>query len=178
MSIHEGIATNMPSGSLGSHKPQRAIKPDAQAFDEVRIVTVPRYKQSGLSGDEWRISTRIEFWRKGCLVHEEHWGRIEGACAAVGYFYQKAKDDGKGFYAGENNAEGNPLCDQEGCSALATVTYKLKRGYDKEGNERPFMSSGEIRCFCDRHKVRGDCGLEDADNNYEVVRPGNGVHTS
>lgn len=25
-------------------------RPDAQAFDEVRIVTIPRYKESGLSG--------------------------------------------------------------------------------------------------------------------------------
>ncbi len=43
----------------------RALKPDAQAFDEVRIRTVPRWKESGLSGDEWRISATVEFWRKG-----------------------------------------------------------------------------------------------------------------
>lgn len=40
------------------------LRPDAQAFDEVRIVTVPRYKQSGLSGDEWRISAAIRLYRK------------------------------------------------------------------------------------------------------------------
>jgi hypothetical protein len=166
---NEGTASDMPSGSLGSRGPYRALKPDAQAFDEVRIVTVPRYKESGLSGYEWRISARIEFWRKGRLVHEERWGRVEGACAAVGYFYQKATDDGKAFFAGENDAEGNPICDQEGCSNPATVTYKLKQGFDRSGQPRSLMSGGEIRCFCDRHKVRGDCGREDGDDNYEIV---------
>ena len=49
-------------------KPSRALKPDAQAFDEVRIVTVPRYKRSDLSGDEWRISAEIQFYRNGVLI--------------------------------------------------------------------------------------------------------------
>jgi hypothetical protein len=43
----------------------RAQKPDAQAFDEVRIKTVPRYKTSGLSGDEWRISATIQLMLSG-----------------------------------------------------------------------------------------------------------------
>ena len=159
--------------SIGE-KIHRALKPDAQAFDEVRIVTVPRYKESGLSGDEWRISARIEFYRKGRLVHSEGWGRVEGACAAVGYFFQKATDDGKAMFAGENNADGRPLCDQEGCAQLATVAYRLKKGFNRDGSERRLIASlgndgGEYRCFCERHKTRGNCGLEDADNNYEPM---------
>ena len=31
--------------------------PDDEWYDEVRIVTVPRYKTSGLSGDEWRFTS-------------------------------------------------------------------------------------------------------------------------
>lgn len=46
-------------------KARRALRPDAQACDEIRIYTVPRYKTSGLSGDEWRISAVTEFYRKG-----------------------------------------------------------------------------------------------------------------
>jgi hypothetical protein len=49
----------------------RAYKVDAQAFDEIRIITVPRYKTSGLSGDEWRISATIQFYRNGTLQHCE-----------------------------------------------------------------------------------------------------------
>gem|GEM_PF-6705725 len=45
-------------------KDRYALRPDAQAFDEIRIVTVPRYKTSGLSGDEWRISAMIQFFAK------------------------------------------------------------------------------------------------------------------
>lgn len=41
-----------------------ALRPDAQAFDEIRIVTVPRYKQSGLSGDEWRIHAEAPSWSR------------------------------------------------------------------------------------------------------------------
>jgi len=58
-------------------KQQRALRPDAQAFDEVRIVTVPRYKTSGMSGDEWRISATIQFMRKGRIVHERGISSVE-----------------------------------------------------------------------------------------------------
>lgn len=43
------------------NKVSKAYRPDAQAFDEVRITTVPRWKESELSGDEWRISAKMEF---------------------------------------------------------------------------------------------------------------------
>jgi hypothetical protein len=33
-----------------------------QNVDEVRIATIPRYKTSDISGDEWRISAKIEFF--------------------------------------------------------------------------------------------------------------------
>jgi hypothetical protein len=145
-----------------------ALKPDAQGFDEVRIVTVPRFKESELSGDEWRISARVELWRKGRKIHEEGWGRnVEAALMAVGYLWLKAIDDGKAMFAGEDG-----LCDQEGCGNPATVTYILKKGFNRDGSKRRLFSTGEYRQFCDRHKHRGDCGLEDADNNYEPVPAG------
>lgn len=150
-------------------KPSRALKPDAQAFDEVRIVTVPRFKESGLSGDEWRISAKIEFWRKGRLVHEEGWGRnVETALMAAGYHFLAACDNGHAFFAGEDR-DGNAVCDQEGCSTLATVSGRLKKGFTREGSERRLYQGGEYRCFCDRHKHRGDSSLEDSDDNYEFA---------
>ena len=56
------------------------IPPDRQAFDEIRIKTEPRYKQSGLSGDEWRISGKIEFMYKGEVVFETYpttWSKMD-----------------------------------------------------------------------------------------------------
>ncbi len=140
---------------------RRAIKPDAQPFDEIRFVTTPRYKESGLSGDEWRISITIEFYRNGVKVHES--GGLSKMETAMGFAYAefcKACDDGMGLYAGDEN-----FCDQEGCSNEATVKYFLKKKYNNDGSEAK-MFGKEYRLFCDRHKTRGDCALEDADYNY------------
>jgi hypothetical protein len=146
------------------NEPWRALKPDAQAFDEVRIITVPRYKQSGLSGNEWRISASIQLWRKGKMIVERGARDIEAACMFVGAFYLDSCDNGLAFFGGEDD-----ICDQEGCSQSATVTYRLKAQYCREGH-RTEPHQLTIRKFCDRHKTRGDGALEDADDNYEVVK--------
>ena len=80
----------------------RAVKPDAQAFDEIRIITVPRYKTSGMSGDEWRISARIEFMRNGQVVNTEGGIRnVETAARHLSYLFDVATDNGQGYFAGE-----------------------------------------------------------------------------
>jgi len=147
---------------LGS-KPGRALRPDAQAFDEVRITTVPRYKRSGLSGDEWRISAKIELLRKGRVIVEEYAGTVQAATAMLPGLFLKAIDDGRAWFAGEGD-----FCDQEGCSEPATVTYRLRKSYCMEGHPSDPLSP-LFRRFCQRHAKRGDCGLEDADANYESV---------
>lgn len=137
-----------------------ALRPDAQAFDEVRIVTVPRYKTSGLSGDEWRISARVGFYRKGSLCHETSFSSIEYACGYLYAEYNNAISNGKAYFGGDGIH-----CDQEGCSKPKTVTYRLLSQFCREGHEtRPLAPT--YRHFCDEHKRRGDCGLDDADRNY------------
>lgn len=147
--------------------PHRAIRPDAQAFDEIRITTVPRYKTSGLSGDEWRISARVQFFRKGIVVHESGGARdVETACRFLAYDHARACDDGNAYFAGIDD-----FCDQEGCAEQATVTYRLKEEFARK---RPTEWHGPPRVethrrFCRRHSRRGDCGFEDSDANYELV---------
>jgi hypothetical protein len=76
--------------------------------------------------------------------------------------------------AGEQGAsphgELSRLCCQPGCKApLASVYRRLKdycRRCGEEGRE-PFRP--EHRGFCLAHLRRGDCALDDADSNYEVV---------
>jgi hypothetical protein len=113
-----------------------------------------------MSGDEWRISAQIEFYRKGKVVHTEGAGNIDYACQMLNAHHIRAIEKGAANYAGEGD-----FCDQEGCEALAEVTYRLKNEYCRDGHatdpHRP-----TIRRFCNRHKTRGDCGLEDADDNY------------
>ena len=141
----------------------RALRPDAQAFDEIRIVTVPRYKESEMSGDEWRISASVEFYRKGEVKHVSGpWRDVETAAKFLAYLHANACDEGKAYYAGEGD-----FCDQEGCSAKATATYRLKQRYCREGHASE--PRGDFRRFCDRHKTRGDCGLEDSDSNYDRI---------
>src|SRR5881397_4405734 len=143
---------------------RRALKPDAQAFDEIRIITVPRFKDSELSGSEWRISARVELWRKGKRILEDQFGNVKAAVTCLGAIYLRALDDGNGCFVGEDD-----LCDQEGCSEQATVFYRVINKYCNE----PYIHKGtppdnpEYRAFCERHSVRGDSSFDDSDKNYE-----------
>ena len=145
-----------------------ALRPDAQGFDEIRIVTAPRYKTSGLSGDEWRIHAEIQLWRKGKMVHTAGCRNVEVACGMVYSELMRAQDDGKGYFAGDG-----VHCDQEGCKELATLRYRVIKdmcaGPGMCGRQKPDYGRVQYRHFCEQHKTRGDCGLDDADSNYERV---------
>lgn len=144
-------------------KPWNALRPDAQAFDEVRIVTVPRFKESYLSGDEWRISAEIQLWRKGTMEFSQGFRNVETACAALGYVWMTAIDNGKAYYAGDG-----VTCDQEGCKEQAAVRYRMKHEYCREGHpSTPHRPT--YRHFCARHMDRGDSSLNDGMHNYEEV---------
>lgn len=142
------------------------LRPDAQAFDEVRIITVPRYKESGLSGDEWRISASIQLWRKGEMIAERGCRDVEAAVMLLGGFWLESIDNALGHFGGDG-----VKCDQEGCAQPATVRYLKHAAYCREGH-RTETSRPTYRHFCERHKVRGDCGMDDADRNYTAVNSG------
>ena len=135
---------------------------DDELFDEIRITTIPRYKTSGLSGDEWRTSALVEFFRKGeVLFKDQRLANLETAVSFLGYLWIKAGEE----LFGSNY---DTLCCQPGCSEVAIVIYRLKKTYCNEGHEStpPFPT---FRQFCKRHALRGECGLEDADNNYDLI---------
>jgi len=142
----------------------RAYRPDAQAFDEVRIITVPRYKQSGMSGDEWRISATMQFMRNGIVGHEVSFRDVEACLKFASAEHAKACDNGKAYFAGEEG-----YCDQEGCHEKPTVFYELKKRYCREGHESEPIGV-EVRAFCDKHSKRGDCRLDDADVKYKPFK--------
>jgi len=142
-------------------KKGNALRPDAQAFDEIRIVTVPRFKQSGLSGDEWRIHAEAQFYRKGRLIFSEGCRNVQTACGLLYGWYVRACDDGKGYFAGDG-----VTCDQEGCHEPATVCYRRKHAYCDRGHKSDPSDVALYRHFCERHRERGDCAFDDADANY------------
>lgn len=143
-----------------------AYRPNAQAFDEIRIRTIPRYKQSHLSGDEWRISAVAMFYRNGELLHEsDSCGTVQDVVHRLTALMDKACEENS-YYAGEKD-----WCDQEGCSAKATIWYKRKHQHCQScGDKRGTALERDHRKFCEKHKIRGDCGLDDADRNYVLVK--------
>lgn len=135
---------------------------DDEWFDEIRIITLPRYKTSELSGDEWRISGQIQFYRKGKLLYQKGYLNLETAIMFLGSEWTKAREQSV-------DDPMNELCFQPGCSEPFIAEYRLKAEYDKSGNKSVSKFTEWRRRFCSRHLRRGDCGLEDADANYEIV---------
>jgi hypothetical protein len=162
---------------------RRARPLDAKPYDEIRIVTVPRYKQSSASGSEWRTSRKIQLLRKGNIIVDdltrtkendplggamESWRLIELIDSVLSGNLLCLPDP-----LGEDN-----LCDQEGCKSEPTVTYKLKKmflpvsRYDTPLEIDPYKGTDSrplIRKFCAEHAKRGNQDFEDCDDNYEVL---------
>ncbi len=142
----------------------RTQKPEAQGFDEVRIVCVPYFKESDLSGSEWRTRYYTRFYRNGNLIDENCSGHtsLDHAVHLLSHTYAEALDHGRGYFAGEGN-----YCDQEGCAKLATVYLEqIKTGCGRCGTVKESEYSRPWRAFCEDHSTRGDSRLDDMDANY------------
>lgn len=147
---------------------------DDEIIDRITIEVVPRYKTSGLSGDEWRVSAVIKLWRKGEVMVESHHGKIADAVSYLPWLLRTWTEGGEDEVERrwiERIRKDEKTCHQPGCSEPATVVYSIKQRFSREGyEENPENRYGDARrAFCARHSTRGDCGLEDADRNYAVV---------
>jgi len=157
----DNIHSNMKSPTYKRHD-------DDEWWDEIRITTVPRYKTSGLSGDEWRTSARIQVFRKGVLMGERYMSKLEYAAASLPGWLLQLGDEG---FSGDHKTF-ERLCFQPGCKEVAEVEYELKDEYYRaEGDKKPKKDwrGPARRRFCGKHALRGDCGLEDADANYILI---------
>ena len=147
---------------------------DDEWIDEVRITTVPRWKESGLSGDEWRFSSRIEVYRKGHLLARSGTWRLKdavallpsmllgwGAGSHIGGSFEEEPERGSAFW--------DEFCFNPGCPEQATFEFRRMHHYCREGHAHDAEWRIEHMRFCERHKHRGNCGFNDADTNYEVV---------
>ncbi len=155
--------------------------PDDEPFDEITIKIAPRFKTSGLSGDEWRHSARVRFWRKGMLAAEDEYTSMKvaadmlpGLMHTIPEMHNRLDRDRSEPTYDHPMFSGQPatLCFQPGCKNASTVLYRIKRRYSPRGHllaERYQNPRPEHRAFCDDHKDRGNCGLDDAMDNYETV---------
>lgn len=132
-------------------------------FDEVHIKIVPRFKTSDMSGDEWRTSARLQFFRKGELVFERGVSTMEVAAAFLPYLLITVLENGE-----YDEPKDSHKCTQPGCSKTATVELRMKQQYH-DGDILPDHGM-EYRCkFCDEHAHRGDADYNDRDENYELI---------
>jgi hypothetical protein len=139
---------------------------DDEGIDKIVLEVLPRYKQSYLSGDEWRTSISVTFYRKGQVVSEDSASRMKYAVMMLGHMFISQPEKSKTALWGLDEK----MCHQYGCAEPAVVVLKIKEEYSAQGEGPiPSSSSEKRRAFCHKHSTRGDCGLEDADINYEVV---------
>lgn len=156
-------------------KPYLIRHEDDRWVDEIRLVTSPRWKESELSGDEWRFSVGLQAFRKGHLIAQRFGGHdikqaVDGLGAALGSF--GGTQIGSGWEeteANRNQELWDSLCAQPTCPEFATIEYRRLHHYCNEGHAHDAEWRIEHIRFCDRHKHRGDCGLNDADRNYTVA---------
>jgi len=152
--------------TLGDERFHKRL-PRFESFDRFELVVVPRYKTSGLSGDEWRQSIAIRFYFKGELVHEDGAHTMRAAIAFLGWKWATAQEP-----IPERVLEiEKTKCDQPSCTNDWTNEYELIEEFSRSGErldpkDRHFR---HYRRFCNRHARRGDCSREDADRNYKVL---------
>lgn len=112
---------------------------------------------------------RIEFRRKGRILYASSFdGEPRPLLTLAGHLpwaLIEAGDHPLGTDEAWNDMR--RLCFQPGCREPAVSTYRLRARFDQRGHQTE--ADNQIRRFCPVHLRRGDCGLDDADANYEVV---------
>jgi hypothetical protein len=144
--------------------------PDDERYDSIAIFVVERWKESELSGDEWRFSWVAHFKRKGETVVKVSANSLRWLLAGLEWRAMIAGEEDEIDREAWNRTKDK--CDQPGCPEVATLFYKRLKRYTKQGDELApslYHDGHEYRQFCARHRVRGDCGLDDADHNYHVI---------
>lgn len=143
----------------------KASRPDGQRYDNVQIYTVPRWKESEISGDEYRISANADLFYKGHKIKTMTFSDVETAIRYLDGALVYWRESGESY----GQVDDSYLCDQEYCTNIADVKYKRLKGYTDRGDPETLYDWNLYRVFCNQHKTRGDCALDDGDHNYEQV---------
>lgn len=141
-------------------------------IDEVKIDTIIRWKESEVSGDEFRTSVRVQLIRKGYVLVERSFSRMQWAIMNLPAMMASPCPADQPW---DNDALGQPagngsMCDQVGCKNIATEKRTLISQYCNCGHKYDSGTVRYYRVFCLDHDRRGDCSLEDADSNYEETQ--------
>ncbi len=124
---------------------------DDEYFDEITIRTQPRWKTSGLSGDEWRTSASILVKRKGHIIHEGHCGTMKAAATLLPWLLMTMFE--REDVTRLPDALDHSLCFQPGCDKPAVTVYKLKSDYCSDGKPHELHTETRV-AFCQTHLRR------------------------
>ena len=147
--------------------------PDDSWYDACIVETVERWKESELSGDEYRFSYYVSFMRKGHVLLQKSYGSWKAALAFIpGLSYNDHPAGADDEY--EHSVvidERYTFCFQPGCPDLATREFRIIKLYTSRGDDAYMSKDTDYRFrFCDKHSgQRGDCGLLDSDVNLVEV---------
>lgn len=144
--------------------------PDDERFDAIDIKVVERWKESDVSGDEWRFSYVAEVKRKGETIISIGTSRLSWLLEGLQWRITTAGEHEQ--FDREAWERTKDKCDQPGCALEPIVFYTLLKRYTKGGDElapNSYYDGFVYRQFCERHRRRGDCALDDADHNYDEI---------
>lgn len=140
---------------------------DFEPIDRIELKVIPRYKDSDLSGSEWRTSVLVQFFFKDQLLFEEQFHTMDQAILMLGgeWLYKTNPIPDKVLKMEDH------CCDQPGCSdAALPKKHYLTVEYSSRGERLDIVKTTEsrpiYRRFCERHSTRGDGSYEDSDSNY------------
>lgn len=138
-------------------------------IDSITFELVERWKESELSGEEWRFNIYVRASFKGVTVVDFRARDMDAAMALL---------PGKLLEAGDMGASDDWLkreketCSQPGCGNEPVVKFKLLEQFSQCGEKLDPADNvlSYYRQFCAKHRERGDCGREDSDRNYEEIQ--------
>jgi hypothetical protein len=156
--------TPAEGAQVSDGKPYHKRLPDFESFDKITLEVVPRYKTSGLSGDEWRQHVEVKFHFKGEIVHSTGWSNMRAALMLLGGEWVRAQEP-----IPERVIEiEEQTCDQPSCERPPIGRLLIGKETSEHGDWllKDQDSMRHYRKFCANHIRRGDCSREDADANY------------
>ena len=139
---------------------------NGETFDEITLRVVPRFKESEVSGDQWRHLVQVELRFKGVTMVALTYRRMQDALMMLPSAWILAQEPvSDQFLAIERER-----CDQPGCPRVAEFRCELVRETSSDGYYIADEGrSPAFRKFCESHHHRGNQSREDCDDNYRPI---------
>ena len=139
-----------------------------EIWDEVSITTTPRFKESDITGSEWRTSVLIQVKWKGNVILQKVVGDIDYATRWLVYAISN-EDIRYDMIKEKRKVTGKTYCSQPGCQKQSAFgPYQMVKRRRNDGSEilKDSLLYNERFFFCGIHHERGNSDLEDKEVNY------------